>query len=194
MSSLLIYGGRLVDPLNGIDAPRDLLVRDGLVAAVATPGAFVGVEVAETLDAAGHVVAPGLIDMHVHLREPGQTYKETIATGTMAAAAGGFTSVVAMPNTLPVNDCVETLRWMLAPERGPRVRVFAMAAATIGSLGERLTDFEALAQAGSLGFTDDGKPVLDPAMMHAALLRAASLGLPVSAARGGPSALDTERS
>ncbi len=180
MSSLLIHGGRLIDPRSDIDAPRDLLIRDGLVAAVAAPGTFAGVEVGEKLNAAGHVVAPGLIDMHVHLREPGQTYKETIATGSMAAAAGGFTSVVAMPNTLPVNDCVETMRWMLAPERGPRVRVFAMAAATIGSLGERQTEFEALAQAGSLGFTDDGKPILDPAMMRSALLRAASLGLPVS--------------
>ncbi len=163
-----------------IDAPRDLLLREGLVAAVDLPGAFAGVEVAEKIDASGLIVAPGLLDMHVHLREPGQAYKETIATGTMAAAAGGFTSVVAMPNTLPVNDSVATMRWMLSPERRPLVRVFAMAAATTGSLGESQTDFKLLAQAGALGFTDDGKPILDAAMMSAALAGAASVGLPVS--------------
>jgi len=180
MSSLLIQGGRLVDPVNGIDGLRDVLVRDGLVARVEAPGGFAGVASDETLDAAGYVVAPGLIDIHVHLREPGQTYKETIATGTAAAAAGGFTSVVAMPNTLPVNDSVETLRWMLSAERGPLVRLFAMAAATVGSLGKTLTEFEALAQEGAVGFTDDGKPILDAGVMYAALVRAAHLGLPVS--------------
>ncbi len=180
MSSVLISGGRLVDPAQRVDGLRDVLLRDGLVAAVDAPGAFAGVEIAETIDAAGCVVAPGLIDVHVHLREPGQTYKETSATGTAAAAAGGFTSVVAMPNTLPVNDSVETLRWMLAPERGAAVRVFAMPAATHGSRGELLTDFGRLAAAGALGFTDDGKPILDAATMREALRRAAAFGLPVS--------------
>ena len=139
-----------------------------------------GVEVGKTLDATGCVVAPGLVDVHVHLREPGQTYKETIATGTAAAAAGGFTSVVAMPNTVPVNDSVQTLRWMLAEDRGPLVRLFAMPAVTLGSLGKQLTDFEALAAAGAVGFTDDGKPVLDGRVMREALLRAGRLGLPIS--------------
>jgi dihydroorotase len=180
MSSLLIRGGRLVDPKNGLDAERDLLIRDGVVAGVEAPGGFAGVGVDETLDATGCVVAPGLVDIHVHLREPGQTYKETIATGTAAAAAGGFTTVVAMPNTLPVNDSVERLQWMLAPERNPLVRLFAMPAATVGSLGAGLTDFEALAAAGALGLTDDGKPILEPAVMRECLLRAARLGLPVS--------------
>jgi dihydroorotase len=138
------------------------------------------VEVEERLDATSCVVAPGLIDIHVHLREPGQTYKETIATGTAAAAAGGFTSVVAMPNTLPVNDSVERLEWMLALERKPLVRVFAMPAATAGSQGAELTDFEALARAGALGFTDDGKPILAPHIMRECLLRAGRLGLPIS--------------
>jgi dihydroorotase len=180
MSSLLIRGGRLVDPKSGVDAERDLLIRDGVVAGVDAPGGFAGVSVAESLDASGYVVAPGLVDIHVHLREPGQTYKETITTGTAAAAAGGFTTVVAMPNTLPVNDSVERLEWMLAPGRGAQVRVFAMPAATIGSQGAELTDFEALAKAGALGFTDDGKPILEPAIMRECLLRAARLGLPVS--------------
>ena len=156
MSSILISGGRIIDPANGVDAQRDVLVRDGLIAAVDQPGAFSGAEVSETMDASGCVVTPGLIDIHVHLREPGQTYKETIATGTAAAAAGGFTTVVAMPNTLPVNDSVETMHWMLSPDRHPLVRVFAMPAATIGSMGRQQTDFAALAPVGALGVTDAG--------------------------------------
>ena len=187
MSNLLIQGGRVVDPAGNVDGLHDVLVHDGLIAAVVPAGVlpdmipldFERVDF-EFLDARGLVVAPGLIDLHVHLREPGQTYKETIASGTRAAAAGGFTTVVAMPNTLPVNDSAETMRWMLAPERRPTVRLFAMAAATLGSQGRELTDFEALARAGALGFTDDGKPILDEAVMCAALLRAAQLGLPVS--------------
>ncbi len=180
MSSVLIRNGRVVDPLNRLDAVRDVLVREGAVAGVESPGAFAGVQVAETIDATGCVVAPGLIDIHVHLREPGQTYKETIETGTTAAAAGGFTTVVAMPNTVPVNDSIETLKWMLSPERRAQVRVFAMPAATHASQGKTLTDFEALAAAGALGFTDDGKPILDEKMMRAALVRAARLGVVVS--------------
>jgi dihydroorotase len=180
MSTLLIRGGRLVDPASGVDGLRDVLLRDGLVAAVETPGAFDGVEVAETLEAKGCVVAPGLVDVHVHLREPGQTYKETIATGTAAAAAGGFTTVVAMPNTIPVTDRPSTLRWVLSSDRNPHVRLFCMPAATIGSMGTELTDFETLAAAGAVGFTDDGKPILDGVVMREALLRAARLGLVVS--------------
>ncbi len=180
MSNVLISGGRVVDPAGGLDGERDVLLRDGLVAAVDVPGSFASVEGAETLDATGCVVAPGLIDVHVHLREPGQTYKETIATGTAAAAAGGFTTVVAMPNTVPVNDSVESMQWMLAPARGALTRLFAMPAATIGSMGAELTDYAALAAAGALGFTDDGKPILEAGMMRAALVAAARLGLPVS--------------
>jgi dihydroorotase len=184
-ADLLVRNGRVVDPAasgggEGLGAARDLLVREGRIAAVDSPGSFDALEVADTIDAAGLIVAPGLVDVHVHLREPGQTWKETIATGTAAAAAGGFTSVVAMPNTLPVNDSVETLEWMLAAERNPVVRLFAMPAATLGSMGERLSAFEALARAGAVGFTDDGKPVLEDAVMRAALLESARLGLPIS--------------
>ncbi len=180
MSDLLIAGGHVVDPASGLDQVRDILVHDGLIAAVDKPGAFAQVRDTQIHDATGLIVAPGLIDIHVHLREPGQTYKETIATGTRAAAAGGFTSVVAMPNTLPVNDRASTLSWMLDPARQPAVRLFAMPAATLGSLGEELTEFETLAALGAVGFTDDGKPILDSARMRAALLRAGLLGLPIS--------------
>lgn len=180
MSTILIRNGHVIDPANGLDAPRDLLVRDGLIAAVDAPGSFDSVEVAETIDATGQIVAPGLIDIHVHLREPGQTWKETIATGTRAAVAGGFTTVVAMPNTVPVNDCAATQIWMLDAARNPATRLFAMPAATLGSMGEHLSDFEALARAGAVGFTDDGKPILRDSVMRAALVAAARLGLPVS--------------
>jgi dihydroorotase len=181
---LLICGGHLVDPASGLDAPRDLLLRNGRVAAVELPGGFD--ELARLfpkqsrIDAAGCVVAPGLIDIHVHLREPGQTHKETIATGTAAAAAGGFTTVVAMPNTAPVNDSVAQLKWMLAPERGAVVKLLAMPAATFGSMGREITDFHPLVRAGAVGFTDDGKPVLEDVVMRAALKAAGELGVPIS--------------
>jgi len=180
MSDLLILNGRVIDPVNSLDDARDVLLRDGKIAAIERPGALNSVEAAETIDARGLVVAPGLIDVHVHLREPGQTYKETIASGTAAAAAGGFTTVVAMPNTLPVNDSVEGLRWMLSPDRKPLVKLFAMPAVTMGSMGATLTDFAALHAAGALGFTDDGKPVLEDAIMREALIAAARLGVPIS--------------
>jgi len=180
MSDVSVLHGRLIDPANGVDDVRDLLLRDGRVAAVEMPGVLKDVQTAETIDAMGMIVAPGLVDVHVHLREPGQTYKETIATGTAAAAAGGFTSVVAMPNTVPVNDTVAKLEWMLDAARGSMVKLFAMPAATIDSMGETLTDFDALRKAGAVGFTDDGKPVLEDHVMRTALVAAARAEVPVS--------------
>ncbi len=118
MTALVIRGGHLIDPAAGVDALKDILLKDGRVAEIAAPGKLKLANGAEVLDATGLIVAPGLVDIHVHLREPGQGYKETIATGTAAAAAGGFTSVAAMPNTTPVNDSPEITRWMQAPERG----------------------------------------------------------------------------
>jgi len=180
MSDILILNGRLIDPASGVDAERDLLLRHRRVAAVEAPGRFKGVAANQTIDARGMIVAPGLVDVHVHLREPGQTYKESIATGTAAAAAGGFTSVVAMPNTVPVNDSVAGLEWMLDAARGAVVKLFAMPAATFGSRGDEITDFHVLAKSGAVGFTDDGKPVLHNRVMREALVAAASIGVPVS--------------
>jgi dihydroorotase len=180
MSDRLILNGRVVDPANGVDAERDVWLRHGRVAAVELPGRLQDVQAKETIDVAGMVVAPGLVDVHVHLREPGQTYKESIRTGTAAAAAGGFTSVVAMPNTVPVNDSVAGLKWMVDEARGACVKLFAMPAATFGSRGEEITDFHDLHRAGAVGFTDDGKPVLEDRVMRAALVAAAGLGVPVS--------------
>ena len=128
MESLLIQRGRVVDPASGIDHEMDVLLRDGRVAAVAPPGKLRG-QAKQTLNVRGAIVAPGLIDLHVHLREPGQPHKETIVTGTAAAAAGGFTSVCSMPNTGPVNDSAEITLWMRSPQRGALVNVFPVAAA-----------------------------------------------------------------
>ncbi|HEX3436947.1 MAG TPA: dihydroorotase [Pseudacidobacterium sp.] len=182
MKPILIRGGRLVDPFSGIDAARDVLLKDGRVAAVDAPGklnAAIKQDGAEVMDAKGLVVAPGLVDIHVHLREPGQGYKETIASGTAAAAAGGFTAVCAMPNTIPVNDSAEITRWMQSSERGAQIRVFPIAAATRGSMGEALTEYGALKGAGAVAVTDDGKPILGDSIMREALVSAARMGLPV---------------
>jgi dihydroorotase len=178
MNPILIRGGHVIDPAAGVDGPRDLLLVEGKVAAMDVLGKMkhAGTEV---IDAKGLVVAPGLVDIHVHLREPGQGYKETIATGTAAAATGGFTTVCAMPNTIPVNDSAETTRWMLAPERGAAIRVFPIGAATRGSLGEALTEYGSLRAAGVVAVTDDGKPILGDAIMRQALVAAARANLPV---------------
>ena len=176
--SILIKGGHLIDPASKINAPMDVLLRDGRVAEVALPNKTrAGAD--EKFDARGLIVAPGFIDLHVHLREPGQSYKETIATGTTAAAAGGFTSVCTMPNTSPVVDSEEWVTWLRHPARGAVVNVFPIAAATRLSRGASLTDFAALQRAGAVAVTDDGKPILDDEVMRAALRLGAELNLPV---------------
>src|SRR5438445_5491736 len=156
----------------------DIMLRDGRVAEVAPPNKIRG-GAEEEFDARGLIVAPGFIDLHVHLREPGQGYKETIPSGTAAAAAGGFTSVCTMPNTAPVVDTAEWVSWQRNPERGAVVNVFPIAAATRGSKGGTLTDFAALQRAGAVAVTDDGKPILDDDIMRMALRLGAALNLPV---------------
>jgi dihydroorotase len=177
-NSLSIRNGLLIDPSQHVEGKYDLLLKGSRVAEVAPAGKLRG-KGDETLDARGMVVCSGLIDIHVHLREPGQAHKETIASGTMAAAAGGFTSVCCMPNTAPVNDTAEVTRWMQDPARGAHVNVFPIAAATLGSNGEQLTDFSSLKKAGAVGLSDDGKPILDEQIMRQALMGAARLGVPV---------------
>ena len=176
--SLLVRGGYLIDPAAKFNAPADLLLRDGHVAEIAEPGKIRG-SADEKFDARGLIVAPGFIDLHVHLREPGQSYKETIASGTAAAAAGGFTSVCTMPNTTPVVDTPEWVAWLRNPERGAVVNVFPIAAATRGSRGGTLTDFAALHRAGAVAVTDDGKPILEDDTMRMALRLGAELNFPV---------------
>lgn len=173
--SLLITGGSLITETGEMQR-ADLLIEDDRVAAIDHVGKIP--ERGQTvLEARGLVVAPGFIDLHVHLREPGQSHKETIATGTAAAAAGGFTTVCAMPNTAPVNDCPEITRWMQKSERGAVVKVHPIAAATIGSNGERLTNFKALVDAGAVAVTDDGRPILGDTIMREVLQAARELGI-----------------
>jgi dihydroorotase len=176
--SLLIKGGHVIDPAAKIDAAMDVLLRDGRVAEVAPPNKVRG-SADEKFDARGLIVAPGFIDLHVHLREPGQSYKETIASGTAAAAAGGFTSVCCMPNTHPVVDSQEWVAWIQHPDRGAVVNVFPIAAATKASKGAVLTDFRALQRAGAVAVTDDGKPILNDDVMRETLRVAAEINLPV---------------
>jgi dihydroorotase len=176
-TKLLIKGGHLIDPAARIDAPMDILLADGRVAEIAPPHKIKGAD--EKLDARGLIVAPGFIDLHVHLREPGQPHKETIATGTAAAAAGGFTSVCTMPNTAPVVDSVEWVQWLRQPERGAIVNVFPVAAATHASKGDTLTDFRSLQRAGAIAVTDDGKPILEDGIMREALVLGGELNFPV---------------
>jgi dihydroorotase len=177
-ASLLIKGGQVIDPAAKVNAPMDVLLRDGRVAEIAPPGKIRG-SGDEKFDARGLIVAPGFIDLHVHLREPGQSYKETIASGTAAAAAGGFTSVCTMPNTAPVVDTPDWVTWLRSPERGAVVNVFPIAAATRSSRGATLTDFAALQRAGAVAVTDDGKPILEDEVMRGALRLGAELNFPV---------------
>ncbi len=176
--SLLIKGGHLVDPAARINASMDVLLRDGRVAEIALPNKIRdGAD--EKFDARGLIVAPGFIDLHVHLREPGQSYKETIASGTAAAAAGGFTSICCMPNTHPVVDSPEWVTWIQQAERGAVINVFPIAAATKASKGAVLTDFRGLQRAGAVAVTDDGKPILGNDIMRETLRLASELNLPV---------------
>jgi dihydroorotase len=174
--SQLIKGGHLIDPAARINNPMDVLLRDGRVADVAPPNKIRG-GADDTFDARGLVVAPGFIDLHVHLREPGLSYKETVATGTAAAAAGGFTSVCCMPNTSPVVDSVEWVAWLQQPQRGAVVNVFPIAAATQASKGAVLTDFRGLQRAGAIAVSDDGRPILNESIMRETLRLAAEIGL-----------------
>src|SRR6267143_559965 len=175
-TSLLIKGGHVIDPANKIDGPMDVLLRDGQIAELAPPNKIRG-GADEKFDGRGLIVAPGFIDLHVHLREPGQNYKETIASGTAAAAAGGFTSVCCMPNTIPVVDSQEWVAWLRQPERGAVVNVFPVAAATHASKGAVLTDFRGLQRAGAVAVTDDGKPILSDDIMRETLRVASEINL-----------------
>ncbi|HEY7473239.1 MAG TPA: dihydroorotase [Gemmatimonadota bacterium] len=177
-AALLLRGARLLDPGERRDGSADVLVRAGRIERVG--GAIGDAADAEVVDLTGMLLTPGLVDVHVHLREPGQEAKETIATGAAAAAAGGFVAICAMPNTDPVIDGPELVR--LVTERGAEagpVRVHPIAAATVGSRGERPTDVEALAAAGAVAVSDDGRPISDRTL-HAVLERARAAGIPVA--------------
>ncbi len=177
MSKLLLSGGRLVDPVNDVDKVGDLLVVDGVIADTA---AATDAGDAETIECDGTIVAPGFVDMHVHLREPGFEYKETIASGTAAAAAGGFTAVACMPNTRPVNDHRAVTEFIIerASVEG-RVRVYPIGAVSIGQDGEGLAEIGELVDAGCVAISDDGYPVATAQLMRKALEYSCMFDIPV---------------
>ncbi len=184
--SMLIRGGHLVDPAAGRDGIYDVFVKDGVVAALAEwkeGAAPVWEEAADTvIDAAGKYVMPGFIDLHVHLREPGLEYKETIATGAMAAAAGGFTSVCPMPNTKPSTDSPEKIRALLKKaETDAKIHILPIGAISIGQEGKELADIKGMAEAGAVAFSEDGKSVMNSALYAQGLKAAAEAGVPVFA-------------
>ncbi len=182
--TLLITNGRLIDPSQGIDTDADVLIRDGRVEAVGIKlDAGDGERLAAAgcvLDAAGCVVAPGFIDLHCHLREPGKEYAETIESGGRAAAAGGFTSVLAMPNTQPVNDTASVTHFIIetARQQSP-VNVYPVGAISEHSQGERLSTIAEMREAGIVAISDDGLPVMNARLMRHAMSYAAELGIPL---------------
>lgn len=175
---LLLKGGRLVDPSQGLDSVGDLLLVDGAVAAVG--GTIAGPDGARTIDCAGLVVSPGMIDVHVHLREPGREDVETVASGAHAAVAGGFTAVCAMPNTKPVTDNQATVGFVKRQgEAAGFARVYPYGAISVGQQGEMLAEFGEMVAAGAVAVSDDGKPVENSHLMRTALEYAQTFGIPV---------------
>src|ERR671912_2741178 len=175
---LILKGGRVVDPANGVDGMFDVLIANGVVGGIGKDLPVDGAEIYQV--PAGAIVAPGLIDIHVHLREPGQEHKETVATGTRSAVAGGFTAVACMPNTDPVNDHAGITQFILkkAAEAG-LARVYPIGAVSIGSQGEQLAELGEQKAAGCVGFSDDGHPVRTALLMRRALEYAGMLGVPI---------------
>lgn len=172
---IILQNGRVIDPLSGIDAPRDLWISGERIV---EPGS-VPADEAVRYDATDCWVVPGLIDMHVHLREPGEEYKETIASGTQAAATGGFSAVACMPNTRPVNDCASVTSFIRQTAQHCAARVYPVGAVSKGSKGEELAEYAEMKEAGIVAVTDDGRPVMNSQLMRRALEYAASHGLPV---------------
>lgn len=176
MSRYLIRGGRLVDPANGIDGVRDLLLDQGKVVKVAE---HIEDAAAEVIDASGRVVMPGFIDLHVHLREPGFEYKETVMTGAQAAARGGVTTICPMPNTNPVTDSPERVRHLMELAKGAPVHILPIGAITLQQEGKRLADIAGMKEAGAVAVSEDGKSVMDSLVFRHGLQAAAEAGMPV---------------
>ncbi|MDY6834803.1 MAG: dihydroorotase [Chloroflexota bacterium] len=178
-SSLGVRNGRIIDPSQNLDQYADLLIVDGRIEAIGN-NVWGEAQLACIFDAQGMIVAPGFVDLHCHLRDPGFLHKETIATGTRAAAKGGFTSVCCMPNTNPPVDNINTLQYVKdTVSKESMIRVFPIGSITVGQMGEVLTDFETLAKSGVVGFSDDGKSIASDLVMRRALELAGSINMPV---------------
>lgn len=178
MPSLLIVGGRVIDPASGTDQPADVAIADGKIAAIDPRRKLPRSPADEVIDATGCLVTPGLIDPHVHLREPGGEHKETLETGSLAGVAGGFTTLCCMPNTSPALDTPELMKFVLGRARENAVcRIFPVAAATKARKGEDLTEIMLLARAGAVGFSDDGDCVASAGVMARVFASVANTGL-----------------
>ena len=175
---MILKKGHLINPATGTDAVMDIRFDNGIIQEIGTD---LTPSVSEkVLDISGLVVAPGLVDTHIHFRDPGFTYKEDLHTGSLAAAKGGFTSVICMANTKPVVDSVNTLKDILTRAKGEKIHIYQTASVSYGLNGEKMTDFDALAANGACGFTDDGIPLMDAVFCYNAMKKAAELHMPVS--------------
>lgn len=177
MQTCLIKNARVIDPSQGLNRPADILIEDGIIKEIGEIAAKAG----SVIDACGLIAAPGLVDMHVHLRDPGQTQKEDILSGCRAAAAGGVTSLLAMPNTSPTVDSGETVRYILNKAKDAKARVYVAASITKGLKSEELCDLRELHDAGAIALTDDGRPVVNTKFMARAMALAPTLSMKVVA-------------
>ena len=174
---IVIKNGYVINPKSGFEGKADVLIKDDKIVSI---GEAEVCEDAEVIDATGLIVAPGLVDVHTHFRDPGFEYKEDIYTGAKAAAAGGYTTVIMMCNTKPSIDNVDTLSYVLDKGKETGIHVESCGAVSFGLKGEKLTDMDALAKAGAIGFTDDGIPLMDEAILREAMEKTAAMNMPIS--------------
>jgi dihydroorotase len=184
---ILIKNGRLIDPKTRVDANLDIVIKDGKIYKI---GSFDEGDYSEVIDAKGCVVAPGLIDVHVHFRDPGYTYKEDLETGANSAARGGFTTVVCMANTKPIVDNEETLKYILEKSKELPINVLQSASITKSFSGRHIVDMEKLKDLGAVGFTDDGLPIMDSKVVMDAMFKAKNLNVPLSFHEEDPSLIE----
>ena len=188
---MIIKNGFLIDPASDTERLVDLRITDGLIQTLADAGTLTPENGEDELDAAGLMISPGLVDTHIHFRDPGFTYKEDLHTGSLAAAAGGFTSVICMANTSPVIDSVPVLKELMEREALEDIHIFQAAAVSCGLKGEEMTSMKELAAAGACGFTDDGIPLKNAAFLYKAMEEAKALDLPISLHEEDPAFIET---
>ena len=188
---MLIKNGFLIDPASDTERLVDLRITDGLIQTLADAGTLTPENGEDELDVAGLMISPGLVDTHIHFRDPGFTYKEDLHTGSLAAAAGGFTSVICMANTSPVIDSVPVLKELMEREALEDIHIFQAAAVSCGLKGEEMTSMKELAAAGACGFTDDGIPLKNAAFLYKAMEEAKALDLPISLHEEDPAFIET---